>query len=171
MVLWTSLSAVLGFSVCFSGFLGMLFRVSWYIVQSFSACCSRFLGMLFKVSRYVVQVFLVCCSRSLRVLGNVRGLGSAPGISFCLPKQIRNENGAWPNPFLIIIYARVGVCLLCLVVSYAPFSLPVFSIAPSSSVGGGQQDAVGQRRGSRAGVSRQLPCVRRSTRAWLLPAC
>ena len=154
-----------------SRFFGMLFWVSWYAVQGFLVYCSKLLGMLFKVSRYVVQVFLVCCSRSLRVQGNVRGLGSAPGISFCLPKQIRNENGAWPNPFLIIIYARVGVCLLCLVVSYALFSVPLFSVAPSSSVGGRQQDAVGQRRGCRAGVSRQLPCVRRSTRAWLQPAC
>ena len=154
-----------------SGFLGMLFWVSWYAVLGFLVCCSGFLGMLFRVSRYLVQGLSVCCSRSLRVLGNVRGLGSAPGISFCLPKQIRNGSGAWPNPFLIIIYARVGVCLLCLVVSYAPFSVPLFSIAPSSSVGGGQQDAVGQRRGCRAGVSRQLPCVRRSTRAWLQPAC
>lgn len=89
----------------------------------------------------------------------------------CPFKRIRNGNGVWPNPFLIIIYAREGVCLLCLVVSCAPFSVPLFSIAPSSSVGGGQQDAVGQRRGCRAGVSRQLPCVRRSTRAWLQPAC
>lgn len=149
----------------------MVLRTSLSAVQGLSVCCSGSLDMLFKVSRYAAQGFSACCSRSLCMLENVRGLGSPPGISFCLPKRIRNENGAWPNPFLIIIYARVGVCLLCLVVSHASFSLPVFSIAPSSSVGGGQQDAVGQRRGSRAGVSRQQPCVRRSTRAWLLPAC
>ena len=136
-----------------SGFFGMLFWVSWYAVQGFLVYCSKLLGMLFKVSRYVAQGLLVCCSRSLRVQGNVRGLGSAPGISFCLPKQIRNENGAWPNPFLII-YMRAW--------AFACFS---------SSVGGGQQDAVGQRRGCRAGVSRQQPLVRRSTRAWLQPAC
>ena len=154
-----------------SGFFGMLFWVSCYAFLGFLVYCSKLLGMLFKVSWYAAQGFSACCSRSLRMLGNVRGHGSAPGISFCLPKQIRNENGAWPNPFLIIIYARVGVCPLGLVVSYAPFSVPLFSIAPCSSVGGGQQDAVGQRRGCRAGVSRQQPCVRRSTRAWLLPVC
>ena len=73
-----------------SGFLGMLFWVSWYAVLGFLVCCSGFLGMLFRVSRHVVQGLSVSCSRSLGMLFKV---------SSCAGKRAR----AWfgPRHFLL----------------------------------------------------------------------
>ena len=97
---------------------------------------------------------------------------AVPVNEVCCPfKWKRNGSGAWPNPFLIIIYAREGVCLLGKIMFGASFPVLLLSFFSSISPWVGRQDALGQRRGCRAGVSRQLPCVRRSTRAWLQPAC